>query len=39
LREDVVIVPGGNDRARAGDRALLVSTTDRARELDAIVGG
>lgn len=39
LRDDVVIVPGGNDRARAGDRALLASTTDRARELDAIVGG
>lgn len=39
LRDDVVIVPGGNERARAGDRALLVSTTDRARELDAIVGG
>lgn len=38
LRDGVVIVPGGGDRARPGDRAVLISTTERARELDALVG-
>ncbi|HPC84711.1 MAG TPA: Trk system potassium transporter TrkA [Thermoanaerobaculaceae bacterium] len=38
LRDGTVIVPGGGDRARPGDRAVLISTTERARELDAFVG-
>jgi len=39
LRGDSVIIPGGNDFARPGDRAVVISTTERARELDGILGG
>ncbi len=38
LHDGEVLVPGGGDRARAGDRAVIISTTERARELDAILG-
>jgi trk system potassium uptake protein TrkA len=39
LRDGAVLVPGGTDRPRPGERAVLISTTERARDLDAILGG
>lgn len=39
LRGKTVIVPTGADRILVGDRALLITTTSRASELDAFVGG
>lgn len=39
LRGKSLIVPGGSERILVGDRALLITTTSRAAELDAFVGG
>lgn len=39
LRGKNLIVPSGADRILVGDRALLITSTARARELDAFVSG
>lgn len=39
LRGRNLIVPAGSDRILVGDRALLITSTARAGELDAFVGG
>lgn len=39
LRGKTLVVPTGVDRILVGDRALLITTTSRASELDAFVGG
>jgi trk system potassium uptake protein TrkA len=38
LRSNRITVPSGHDRAQAGDRALLITTTQRAALVDAFLG-
>lgn len=39
MRGDRLIVPAGRDRIEPGDRVLLITTSERAGELDAFLGG
>ncbi len=39
LRREKLIVPSGQDRLEAGDRALVITTSERAPDLDAFLGG
>jgi len=38
-RGDRILVPQGSDQVEAGDRVLLITTTDRARQLDPYLEG